>query len=61
MSDSAASPAPSSAEDNLGDLLLEVLPPDGSTIGNGSAREGDHHDGCALFSRLVQRGELSAV
>ncbi len=39
MSDSAASPAPSAAEDDLGDLLLELLPPDGSTIGNGSARE----------------------
>jgi type I restriction enzyme M protein len=39
VSDSAASPAPSAAEDDLGDLLLELLPPDGSTIGNGSARE----------------------
>ncbi len=39
MSDSAASPAPSAAEDDLSDLLLEVLPPDGSTMGNGSARE----------------------
>jgi hypothetical protein len=39
VSDSAASPAPNAAEDDLGDLLLEVLPPDGSTIGNGSARE----------------------
>jgi type I restriction enzyme M protein len=39
VSDSAAGPAPSASEDNLGDLLLEVLPPDGSTIGNGSARE----------------------
>jgi hypothetical protein len=39
VSDSAASPAPSAAEDDLGDLLLEVLPPDGSTMGNGSARE----------------------
>ncbi len=39
VSDSAASPAPSAAEEDLGDLLLEVLPPDGSTIGNGSARE----------------------
>jgi hypothetical protein len=26
-------------EEDLGDLLLEVLPPDGSTIGNLSARE----------------------
>jgi hypothetical protein len=26
-------PAPSAAEDDLGDLLLEVLPPDGSTMG----------------------------
>ena len=39
VSDSAASPDPSPAEDDLGDLLLEVLPPDGSTMGNGSARE----------------------
>jgi type I restriction enzyme M protein len=39
VSDSAASPAPSAADDDLGDLLLELLPPDGSTIGNGSARE----------------------
>ena len=39
MSDSAASPAPNAADDDLGDLLLELLPPDGSTIGNGSARE----------------------
>jgi hypothetical protein len=34
VSDSAANPAPSAAEDDLGDLLLEVLPPDGSTMGN---------------------------
>lgn len=27
------------SEEDLGDLLLEVLPPDGSTIGNMSARE----------------------
>lgn len=39
VSDSAAIPAPSAAEDHLGDLLLEVLPPDGSTMGNVSARE----------------------
>jgi hypothetical protein len=39
MSDSAASPDPIAAEDDLSDLLLEVLPPDGSTMGNVSARE----------------------
>ena len=39
VSDSAASPAPSATDDDLGDLLLELLPPDGSAIGNGSARE----------------------
>jgi adenine-specific DNA-methyltransferase len=30
---------PQPGEDDLGDLLLEVLPPDGSTMGNLSARE----------------------
>jgi hypothetical protein len=29
----------SQSEEDLGDLLLEVLPPDGSTMGNLSARE----------------------
>jgi type I restriction-modification system DNA methylase subunit len=39
VSDSAAIPATIASEDDLGDLLLEVLPGDGSTIGNQSARE----------------------
>ena len=39
VSDSAASPDPIAPEDDLGNLLLEVLPPDGSTMGNVSARE----------------------
>jgi len=30
---------PEAGDEDLGDLLLEVLPPDGSTIGNLSARE----------------------
>jgi len=30
---------PEAGDEDLGDLLLEVLPPDGSTIGNQSARE----------------------
>ncbi|MFM7266464.1 MAG: hypothetical protein ACKOZW_12920 [Cyanobium sp.] len=39
VGDSAANPAPAAGDDDLGDLLLEVLPPDGSTMGNVSARE----------------------
>ena len=31
VSDSAANPAPTAADDDLGELLLEVLPPGGST------------------------------
>ncbi|MFM1900143.1 MAG: hypothetical protein RLZZ216_719, partial [Cyanobacteriota bacterium] len=39
MTDSATLITPEAREENLGDLLLEVLPPDRSTIGNMSARE----------------------
>ena len=39
MSDSAAFTTPEASDDDLGDLLLEVLPPDGSTMGNLAARE----------------------
>lgn len=39
MTDSAPFTTASLGEDDLGDLLLEVLPPDGSTIGNLSARQ----------------------
>ena len=39
MTDSATFPTPEASDEDLGDLLLEVLPPDGSTIGNQSARE----------------------
>ena len=39
MTDSATFTTPEADEEDLGDLLLEVLPPDGSTIGNLSARE----------------------
>ncbi len=39
MTDSATFTTPEAGDDDLGDLLLEVLPPDGSNIGNLSARE----------------------
>ena len=39
MTDSATFTTPEATDEDLGDLLLEVLPPDGSTIGNLSARE----------------------
>ncbi len=39
MTDSATFTAPEADEEELGDLLLEVLPGDGSTMGNLSARE----------------------
>jgi hypothetical protein len=37
--DSATFTTPEASDEDLGDLLLEVLPPDGSTIGNMSVRE----------------------
>ena len=39
MTDSATFTTPEASDEDLGDLLLEVLPGDGSTIGNLSARE----------------------
>jgi type I restriction enzyme M protein len=39
LTDSATLPAPNSEDEDLGDLLLEVLPGDGSTMGNLTARE----------------------
>jgi hypothetical protein len=39
VSDSANFTTPKAGDEDLGDLLLEMLPPDGSTIGNLSARE----------------------
>lgn len=39
MTDSATATALQEAQEDLGDLLLEVLPPDGSTMGNQAARE----------------------
>ena len=39
MTDSATFTTPEAGDEDLGDLLLEVLPPAGSTIGNLSARE----------------------
>jgi type I restriction enzyme M protein len=39
VTDSATFTTPEADEEDLGDLLLEVLPGDGSTIGNLSARE----------------------
>ena len=39
MTDSATFTATEAGEEELGELLLEVLPGDGSTIGNPSARE----------------------
>jgi hypothetical protein len=39
VTDSATFPTPQASDEDLGDLLLEVLPPDGTTIGNQSARE----------------------
>jgi len=39
VTDSTTFTTPEAGDEYLGDLLLEVLPPDGSTIGNLSARE----------------------
>jgi len=39
VTDSATLTTPEAGNEDLGDLLLEVLPGDGSTIGNLSARE----------------------
>jgi len=39
VTDSATFTTPETGDEDLGDLLLEVLPGDGSTIGNLSARE----------------------
>ena len=39
MTDSTTITTPEAGDEDLGDLLLEVLPGDGSTIGNLSARE----------------------
>jgi hypothetical protein len=39
VTDSATVPTPEADDEDLGDLLLEVLPPDGSTMGNLPARE----------------------
>ena len=38
MTDSAAFTTPEASGDDLGDLLLEVLPPDGSTMGSLAAK-----------------------
>ena len=39
VTDSAIFTTPETGDEDLGDLLLEVLPGDGSTMGNQSARE----------------------
>jgi hypothetical protein len=39
MTDSATFTTPEASDEDLGDLLLEVRPGDGSTMGNQSARE----------------------
>lgn len=39
MTDSASFTTPEADDEDLGDLLLELLPGDGSTMGNQSARE----------------------
>ena len=39
MTDSATFTTPEAGEEDLGDLLLEVLPPDGTSMGNQAARE----------------------
>jgi len=39
VTDSASFTTPEAGDEDLGDLLLEVLPPDGSTIGNLPAQE----------------------
>jgi len=42
VTDSATFTTPEAGNEDLGDLLLQVLPPDGSTIGNLSAGLTDH-------------------
>jgi len=53
VTDSATFTTPENEDEDLGDLLLEVLPPDGSTIGNLSARE--------ALSRAAERPTLKSV
>ncbi len=47
MTDSAPATTLQDAQEDLGDLLLEVLPPDGSKMGNQAARE--------ALSRVAER------
>jgi hypothetical protein len=47
VTDSAIYSASEASDEDLGDLLLDVLPPEGSTMGNASARE--------ALSRVAER------
>jgi len=51
VTDSATFATPEASDEDLGDLLLEVLPGDGSTMGNQSARE--------ALSRAADRPRLN--
>ena len=67
MTDSATFSTPEASDEDLGDLLLEVLPGDGGTIGNQSAREAlsraaarpiSEEDYSAVKDRLVGLGVI---
>ena len=57
MTDSATFTTPEAEDEDLGDLLLEVLPGDGSTMGNQSAREALSR----AAERPISEEEYSAV
>jgi type I restriction enzyme M protein len=57
LTDSATFTAPDTEDEDLGDLLLEVLPGDGTTIGNLSAREALSR----AAERQISEEEYSAV
>ena len=57
MTDSATFTTPEAGDEDLGDLLLEVLPGDGSTMGNQSAREALSR----AADRPISEEEYSAV
>jgi len=57
VTDSATFTTPEAGDEDLGDLLLEVLPGDDSTIGNQSAREALSR----AAERQISEGEYAAV
>jgi hypothetical protein len=57
VTDSATFTTPEASDEDLGDLLLDVLPPDGSTLGNMTAREALSR----VAGRQISEDEYEAV